>query len=1211
MGGPAAPLRTELIECLETAAFDHIDLLVSFVMLSGIDLIGGGIEDALDRGARVRVLATDYLGVTEPSALAWLLDRSVTGTGVTARPGQLEVKVFSDPLTSFHPKAYLFWSSQLRQGQAFVGSSNMSRSGLLGGIEWNLRTVELPLLRAGFESLWFDARARDLTEEWLATYQPVNRQRPAQGRPLGDPPVAVADDTTDDGSTEPPPPEAAVDDASVAPAPSPIQAEALEALEATRAEGRIAGLVVMATGLGKTWLAAFDSNRPAYRRVLFLAHREEILRQARDVFRRVRPESTAGLFIGDERTPHTDIVFASVQSLVGNLDQFDRNEFDYVVDEFHHAAAPTYRKVIDHFVPSFLLGLTATPHRMDGADLLALCGDNVVFDCGLTEAIDRSELVPFHYWGVPDVVDFEPIPWRNGRFDPDALETAIATQERAEHAIGEWQKRRGSRTLAFCASTTHADFMAEQFRQRGIVAVAVHSKPTSAPRRMAIGQLAAGEIEVVCSVDVFNEGLDIPAVDTVLMLRPTASPIIFLQQLGRGLRRFLGKDHLRVIDFIGNHRSFLAKPRVLLSLGGRQAPTAAEVIDAGVTGSFELPAGCFVDYDLEAVDLIEKLRPPSTARDALGDYCRTFTDEHGVRPTAGQAWRSGLNPAATLKHDGWFAFLTDRELLTDGERAVVDRHAAFLAGLERTELTKSHKLITLRALIHEGGLRSGATLEAVAEAAQRMVAADHRLVADATTKELPSPATADAATWRAYWRRNPIAAWIGENRRTGNVWFRLDANHFGPAFDIAPDDEDTLAALVAELVEYRLARYLQKRRPRGDELVAMACRIGHAGGRPIIWLDRRSNSSMPTATVPFLANDHSYEGDFRKEALKVARSAGSNANDLHALLRGWFGPSAGLPGTNHRVDFRQTDHGWELRPILNADESGEERSLPFFPTFDVACGSFNEPSRVVHDATTMDLRLLDAVVDRDDHFVAFARGDSMRGGAEPIRHGDPLLFEWARSVDRRDLVGQRVLVNEHSSQGEAAVLKRLELANGEFSLASDEPSVAPIPGTTDLRVIARLVRRLEQREVNPIAPHIGEAHARRDIQALHGDPDAKTNWQQGHVTLPGQAIMLVTLDKAGMVGGADYHDHFDSVDTFIWSSQASTSPEGKRGREVLEALETATRLHLWARAKKSDREFRYLGLLLPVSHTGSKPMSVTFRLLTPLDDALRSYFKVS
>ncbi len=284
-------------------------------------------------------------------------------------------------------------------------------------------------------------------------------------------------------------------------------------------------MVVMATGLGKTWLAAFDSSRPQFRRVLFVAHREEILRQSLDVFRRVQPDADLGLFYGGEKQPDARIVFAGVQTLAGNLHRFASDRFDYVVvDEFHHAAARTYRRVIDHFRPAFLLGLTATPNRMDGADLLALCSDNLVYECPLNEGIENGYLSPFRYFGIADDVDYTPIPWRGGRFDPVALAEAVETQVRAQHALDVWREKGGGRTLAFCVTVSHADFIAEFLGEHGVSAVAVHSGPTSAPRVESVERLRAGDLEVICTVDVFSEGLDLPEIETVLMLRPTESP---------------------------------------------------------------------------------------------------------------------------------------------------------------------------------------------------------------------------------------------------------------------------------------------------------------------------------------------------------------------------------------------------------------------------------------------------------------------------------------------------------------------------------------------------------------------------------------------------------------------------------------------------------------------------------------------------------------
>ena len=376
-GSAEGRLLPHLIDRLQDPNLDRIDMAVSFVMKSGLARIIQPLEDALDRGAHVRILTTDYLAITDPDALTQLADLA------EGDDRRLEVHLFSGGSVAFHPKAYIFWSSAGEAAAGYVGSSNLSASGIDGGVEWNLGVDRVEQLVAGFESLWADERTRSLDATTLSEYRETWRQNarrvvapqpePAQESPPAAPEEILRHLTgvADEAPTQPV-------------APRPIQTEALDALERTRANGFDRAFVVMATGLGKTWLAAFDSARPGFRRVLFVAHREEILRQSRDVFRRVRPDADLGLFMGDEKVRDTEVVFASVQTLHRHLDGFARAVFDYVViDEFHHAAASTYRRVLGHFDPKFLLGLTATPDRRDGADLLALCGDNLVFDCGL------------------------------------------------------------------------------------------------------------------------------------------------------------------------------------------------------------------------------------------------------------------------------------------------------------------------------------------------------------------------------------------------------------------------------------------------------------------------------------------------------------------------------------------------------------------------------------------------------------------------------------------------------------------------------------------------------------------------------------------------------------------------------------------------------------------------------------------------------------
>lgn len=413
-------------------------------------------------------------------------------------------------------------------------------------MEWNLRVLaeENPArfdeISEKFDKIYHHPNSIRLSNEWIECYQQKFKNQP----------VILF-------------PELGQEDPILPPEPNAIQNEALAALEQTRENGYKRGLVVLATGLGKTWLAAFDCLQSKSAKVLFVAHREEILAQAESTFVRILPEAKIGRFSGKSRQREVDMLFASIQTLgkKQHLKKFPTDHFDYiVVDEFHHASARTYQQLLAHFNPRFLLGLTATPERTDQVDILALCDNNLVYRRDMFEGISTGLLCPFTYYGIADEkVNYQAIPWKNGKFDPNELTSQLATKARAKHALTRWEELKRSRTLAFCISKKHADYMADYFQNKGYKAVSVHSD-SKVRRNDALTQLAAGEIDIIFSVDLFNEGTDLPAIDTILMLRPSESKIIFLQQLGRGLRTFLNKEKLIVLDFIGNHISFFRKP---------------------------------------------------------------------------------------------------------------------------------------------------------------------------------------------------------------------------------------------------------------------------------------------------------------------------------------------------------------------------------------------------------------------------------------------------------------------------------------------------------------------------------------------------------------------------------------------------------------------------------------------------------------------------
>lgn len=704
---PLLPLIAKGIDDAES-----VDLAIAFAMASGVQLIEPWFRDLLDRGGRLRIVVGDYMDVTEPAALRRLSD--LDGAAV---------RVFEAGTGSFHPKAWLFRAAN-GQGAAIVGSSNLSRTALTSGVEWNLHSEDAgDAVGTAFEALWAHPKTKPLTAEWMAAY--AARRRAA---PLPELAQRIVSD-------EPP---------TAAPEPHEIQRAALAALVDTRRAGRRAGLVVLATGLGKTWLAAFDSK--PFRRVLFIAHREEILNQAMASFRRIRPEARFGRFDGNDKDEGAEILFASIQTIgrAGHLRRFAPDAFDYiVVDEFHHASATSYRGLLEHFTPQFLLGLTATPDRSDGADLLSLCGDNLVYHCDLFEGIEAGLLSPFRYLGVPDDVDYAQIPWRSSQFDPAALEAALATEARAQNAFEQFSLLREGPAIGFCCSVRHAEFMADYFVARGFRAVAVHSGSTSAPRATSLDQLGRGEIDILFAVDMFNEGVDVPNIGTVMMLRPTESVILWLQQLGRGLRRVEGKL-LRVIDYIGNHRIFLTKLRALLNAGPGDRSLSVK-LDQILDGTLALPEGCSVTYDLKVIEILRDLLRPKSDTDDLEAQYRDFRLRHGQRPTAAEMARMGFDPSRN-GHGGWFDFVRDMGDKVDAR--ALNSVADLLRQIERDRALTPAALAALQGLRDDRlGLSSWAFNPLLRREGLRL----------ALTRPDPDGAAAEMIAELADWRQATLA----------------------------------------------------------------------------------------------------------------------------------------------------------------------------------------------------------------------------------------------------------------------------------------------------------------------------------------------------------------------------------------------------------------------------------------------------------------------
>ncbi|MYS08990.1 DUF3427 domain-containing protein [Streptomyces sp. SID6041] len=575
----------------ELATADRVDLLCAFVKWHGLRVIEQSLEAAHARGVPIRVITTTYIGATERQAL----DRLV-------RQFNAEVKVnYELRSTRLHAKAWLFRRDS-GYDTAYVGSSNLSKAALLDGLEWNVRlsSVATPdvirKFEATFDSYWNDLAFESYDPDRDAERLSEALQIAGQGKRAG------ADQRITLSGLEV--------------RPYPHQRDMLERLQVEReVHDRHRNLLVAATGTGKTVMAALDYKQLRQEhgrdlRLLFVAHRQEILRQSLRTYQDVLVDANFGEELHSGLVPAGwKHVFASVQSLKGQrLEQLPADHFDVIViDEFHHGVSSTYRKIIEHFRPLEFLGLTATPERMDGRNVQDEFFDGrIAAEMRLWEALENDLLSPFHYFGITDNTDMSAVAWKRGAYDSSALSDLFTGNDARARLVVQAVRDKvanpgAMRALGFCVSVAHATFMAEFFRRAGLRALALSGETSQEERKAALHALRAGELQVIFSVDLFNEGLDIPVVDTLLLLRPTSSATVFLQQLGRGLRRTQDKAVLTVLDFIGQHRKefrFEEQFRALTNLTRNR-------LLANIEHDFpQLPSGCQIILESKAKDLI-------------------------------------------------------------------------------------------------------------------------------------------------------------------------------------------------------------------------------------------------------------------------------------------------------------------------------------------------------------------------------------------------------------------------------------------------------------------------------------------------------------------------------------------------------------------------------------------------------------------------------
>ena len=511
---------TKLLQECESFYFN-----VAFINFSGIQLLLDVFKDLEEKNIKGKILTSTYLNFTQTKALEKIKEFK-----------NIELKIYDSNISNigFHSKSYIFEFKD--NYKIVIGSSNITSSAFKSNIEWNVKTVSkkddkflLDVLNE-FETLW--KSSYEVNEEFLKEYEEFLKTQKKEFKSFSLNQIKT----------------------------NFMQEKALEKLENLRNKGENKALIIAATGTGKTYLSAFDVKNFKAKTILFLVHRENILIKAKQSFEEILPHiNSFGLYTGNKKEQNKNYLFSTIQTMSSNFLEFSQDFFDYIIiDEAHHATSPSYKKILDYFKPKFLLGLTATSNRMDGNSIYEIFDENIALDIRLNDALEHNLIVPFHYYGISDIqsIDYENVDLTK----IDILAKLLSVNKRVDFIIQKMNFYSNSgnkrKVLGFCVSKEHCIFMSEEFNKKGINSITLTSEDSISKREDSIKRLENknDSLEVIFTVDIFNEGIDIPSINMVLFLRPTNSPIVFVQQLGRGLRKYKNKEFLTVLDFIGNHK---------------------------------------------------------------------------------------------------------------------------------------------------------------------------------------------------------------------------------------------------------------------------------------------------------------------------------------------------------------------------------------------------------------------------------------------------------------------------------------------------------------------------------------------------------------------------------------------------------------------------------------------------------------------------------